>query len=172
MEAPAPPPLQPAEASVAAVPRAFPPTPAAPCRSAASPWQHCIPQACCPCSPGTQQVHLALSGVLDPFHGRRSAAIRAVRGVRLQSYPSVAAPRAGWGAFIRTWPWRAQPRPWLAMSGGTTQPWCRPPALRSTGASRGRNWQDRQSRRRLQVGCGRPPPPPRKGGGMAPVDQG
>ena len=33
---------------------------------------------------------------------------------------------AGWGALIRTWPLRAQPRPWPAASEGTTRPQCRP----------------------------------------------
>ena len=32
--------------------------------------------------------------------------------------------RAGWGAFIRTWPCWAKPRLWPATGAGTTRPWC------------------------------------------------
>ena len=36
---------------------------------------------------------------------------------------------AWWGAFIRTRPWWAQPRPWLAGRGGVARSHCLPPAL-------------------------------------------
>ena len=65
-----------------------------------------------------------LGGLMRPVSGGKP------RGPPL---PMLRPAGAGWGAFIRTRPWLAQPRLWRAGSGGVTRSHCRPPSVCSAG---------------------------------------